>query len=151
MLFVGGLSYKIVGGVLAVVVPVIGIFFFLIPGGIRSLAAEDAKYRGRYTGDEDTSRKPAYHNGTVWGWTFPLQAEAMVKTAEADPNVTPAMLKRMKARALSLLASSVENFREGAVAHLSENADGDAPHHQKGSPAQAWSESELLRVWLICR
>ena len=30
MLFVGGLSYKIVGGVLAVVVPVISIFFFLV-------------------------------------------------------------------------------------------------------------------------
>lgn len=30
MLFVGGLSYKIVGGVLAVVIPVISIFFFLI-------------------------------------------------------------------------------------------------------------------------
>jgi len=30
MLFVGGLSYKIVGGVLAVVIPVIGIFFFLV-------------------------------------------------------------------------------------------------------------------------
>ena len=30
MLFVGGLSYKIVGGILAVVVPVISIFFFLV-------------------------------------------------------------------------------------------------------------------------
>ena len=30
MLFVGGLSYKIVGGVLAVVIPVISIFFFLV-------------------------------------------------------------------------------------------------------------------------
>ncbi len=142
----------------------------LVPGGNRSVADRDTKcdfavrgssgqplnsphhpYWGSYSGDEDTRRKPAYHNGTVWGWTFPLQAEAMVKTAEADPNTTPAMLKRMKARALSLLASSVENFREGAIAHLSENADGDAPHHQKGSPAQAWSESELLRVWMTCR
>ena len=110
-----------------------------------------APYWGRYEGDEDTRRKPAYHNGTVWGWTFPLHAEAMVKTAEADPAATPESVKLAKARALSLLASSVENFREGAVAHLSENADGDAPHHQKGSPAQAWSESELLRVWTACR
>ena len=30
MLFVGGLSYKIVGGVLAVIVPIISIFFFLV-------------------------------------------------------------------------------------------------------------------------
>ena len=31
---------------------------------------------------------------------------------------------------------------------MSENADGDAPHAQKGCTAQAWSVSELLRVWL---
>ena len=30
MLFVGGLSYKIVGGILAVIVPVVSIFFFLV-------------------------------------------------------------------------------------------------------------------------
>ena len=31
---------------------------------------------------------------------------------------------------------------------ISEIADGDAPHVQKGCRAQAWSVSELLRVWL---
>jgi len=142
----------------------------LVPGGNRSVADRDTKcdfavrgssgqplnsphhpYWGSYSGDEDTRRKPAYHNGTIWGWTFPMHAEAMVKTAEADPAATPDSVKRVKTRALSLLASSVENFREGAIAHLSENADGDAPHHQKGSPAQAWSESELLRVWMACK
>ena len=138
----------------------------LVPGGTRSVANRATKcdftirdgsgralndghrpYWGAYSGDEDTRRKPAYHNGTVWGWTFPLFAEAMVRAAELDPATSRPQLARTKARALSLLASSVENFREGAIAHLSENADGDAPHRQKGSPAQAWSESELLRVW----
>ena len=28
-------------------------------------------YWPRYEGDEDTRRKPAYHNGTAWTWTFP--------------------------------------------------------------------------------
>jgi predicted glycogen debranching enzyme len=37
----------------------------LVPGGLRSLNAEHPLYRGAYTGDEDTSRKQAYHNGTV--------------------------------------------------------------------------------------
>ena len=31
---------------------------------------------------------------------------------------------------------------------MSEIADGDSPHAQKGCAAQAWSVSELLRVWL---
>ena len=109
----------------------------LVPGGMRSLNAGNALYRGTYAGDEDTSRKPAYHNGTVWGWVFPLYAEALVKTGACP-----------RESALSLLASSVENLNAGCLCHVSENADGDAPHAQKGCTAQAWSDSELLRVWL---
>ena len=109
----------------------------LVPGGVRSLASEDSRYRGRYEGDEDTSRKPAYHNGTVWAWPFPLYAEALAMT-KSVPNAV----------ALSLLAGAVENLNHGCLCHLSENADGDAPHAQKGCAAQAWSDSELLRVWL---
>ena len=109
----------------------------LVPGGIRSLNAGHGLYRGRYEGDEDTSRKPAYHNGTVWAWPFPLYAEAM---AELDP--------RKKKTGLALLATAVENLNQGCLGHISENADGDAPHAQKGCTAQAWSDSELLRVWL---
>ncbi len=109
----------------------------LVPGGIRSLNAGHPLYRGVYAGDEDTARKPAYHNGTVWAWPFPLYAEALVATGACSRDV-----------ARALLASAVENLNAGCLGHLSENADGDAPHAQKGCTAQAWSDSELLRVWL---
>ena len=109
----------------------------LVPGGIRSLNALHPLYRGVYTGDEDTSRKQAYHNGTVWAWPFPLYAEALAMTGAATREAT-----------LSLLAGAVENLNAGCLGHLSEIADGDAPHAQKGCIAQAWSDSELLRVWL---
>ena len=109
----------------------------LTPCGIRSLNAGHPLYRGTYTGDEDTSRKPAYHNGTVWGWQFPLYAEAMQMTGLASREV-----------ALSLLAGAVESLNSGCIGHVSEIADGDSPHVQKGCLAQAWSDSEFLRVWL---
>ena len=109
----------------------------LVPGGVRSLASGHSLYRGVYTGDEDSSRKPAYHNGTVWAWPFPLFAEALVSARRCSRDV-----------ALSLLAGAVENINSGCMCHMSEIADGDAPHAQKGCCAQAWSESELLRVWL---
>jgi len=109
----------------------------LVPGGIRSLNAEHPLYRGTYAGDEDTCRKPAYHNGTVWAWPFPLYAEALAMTGVCTHE-----------KAQQLLASAVENLNTGCIGHLSENADGDAPHAQKGCTAQAWSDSELLRVWL---
>ena len=109
----------------------------LVPGGIRSLDAVHPLYKGVYAGDEDTSRKPAYHNGTVWAWPFAMFAEA----AAAYGVLT-------RQQALSLLASSVENINAGCVCHVSEIADGDAPHAQGGCRAQAWSASELLRAWL---
>ena len=112
----------------------------LVPGGIRSLNADNALYRGVYEGDEDTRRKPAYHNGTVWAWQFPLWAEALAKTGRAAKDV-----------ARELLAGAVDNLNSGCLGHLSEIADGDAPHAQKGCTAQAWSDSELLRVWLKLR
>ena len=109
----------------------------LTPCGIRSLNAGHPLYRGTYTGDEDTSRKPAYHNGTVWAWQFPLYAEALQMTGLAS-----------REAALSLLAGAVESLNSGCIGHVSEIADGDSPHVQKGCLAQAWSDSEFLRVWL---
>ena len=109
----------------------------LVPGGIRSLSADHYLYKGVYAGDEDRERKPAYHNGTVWAWPFPLYAEALAMTGAAKSET-----------ALQLLASAVENLNVGCIGHISEIADGDAPHAQKGCAAQAWSVSELLRVWL---
>ena len=109
----------------------------LVPGGMRSLNAGHPLYHGVYVGDEDTSRKPAYHNGTAWAWPFPLYAEALAATKACS-----------KETALALLAGAVENLNAGCVGHMSEIADGDSPHAQKGCAAQAWSVSELLRVWL---
>jgi glycogen debranching enzyme len=109
----------------------------LAPGGIRSLNSGHPLYKGVYEGDEDTQRKPAYHNGTIWAWPFPLYAEAMAMTKTCSREV-----------ARQLLASAVENLNTGCLCHMSEIADGDAPHEQKGCTAQAWSVSEMLRVWL---
>jgi len=127
----------------------------VIPGGLRSLADRPVQrplviekdgrrlgdprhpYRGHYSGDEDTSRKPAYHNGTAWGWQLPLFCEAL---ALAYPQTG-----REAARAY--LAHSLRMLQTGCVGHLPEIMDGDAPHTARGCDAQAWSVSELLRVW----
>ena len=128
----------------------------LVPGGIRSLADRPVRaelpisrdgrllndpkrpYRGQYTGDEDTRRKPAYHNGTAWTWQFPLYAEALVQVY--GDAARPA--------ALSLLGSAVLTT-SGCVGQMPEILDGDAPHTPRGCVAQAWGVSELLRVWKL--
>lgn len=129
----------------------------LIPGAIRSLADAAAEYplemlrdkevicrtfypyRGYYTGDEDTCRKPAYHNGTAWAWLFPAYCEAYVKVY--GTNGIPA--------ARALLLSSQEIIQKGCIGHCPEILDGDYPHAQRGCDAQAWGLSEWLRVWKL--
>jgi len=128
----------------------------LIPGAIRSLANRPVKneikivhhgniindprnpYQGRYEGDEDTRRKPAYHNGTAWTWIFPSFCEAWAMTYGKKSHQT----------ALAWLASSSRLLEHGCLGHIPEILDGDYPHTQRGCDAQAWGASELLRVWL---
>ena len=126
----------------------------LVPGAIRSLADRpvacpiaihrdgallndpNRPYQGRYEGDEDTSRKPAYHNGTAWTWPFPSYAEALLKVH--GPSVADT--------ARAILSSSVELIEGGCVGHTPEILDGNAPHRERGCCAQAWGATELYRV-----
>ena len=66
----------------------------------------------------------------------------------APTSATAAAKECPREVALALLAGAVENLNDGCVGQMSEIADGDSPHAQKGCTAQAWSVSELLRVWL---
>src|SRR5207249_7386093 len=78
--------------------------YLVVPGALRSLAplpvsvplsnrANDGRllnnpaepYWGRYEGDEDTRRKPAYHNGTAWTWTLPVFCEALARAWDFSP------------------------------------------------------------------
>jgi starch synthase (maltosyl-transferring) len=126
----------------------------IIPGGIRSLADRPVThplhverdgvllndpyypYWGHYEGDEDTRRKPAYHNGTGWSWVFPLYSEALATVYGAAG-----------ARSgLDLLGSSLLLLQSGCLGHITEVMDGNRPHWPRGCMAQAWGVTELYRV-----
>jgi starch synthase (maltosyl-transferring) len=129
----------------------------LVPGAVRSLADRPVSrpmpiyhngttinnphhpYQGKYTGEEDLKRKPAYHNGTAWTWLFPSYCEAWV-TAYGNKG---------KNTAFSWLASSARLVSQGCVNHLPEIMDGDFPHRHRGCDAQAWGASEFVRVWKL--
>ncbi|MGH7951064.1 MAG: amylo-alpha-1,6-glucosidase, partial [Limisphaerales bacterium] len=95
-------------------------------------------YFPRYEGDEDTRRKPAYHNGTAWTWTFPNFCEALVRAWDFLPEAVAA--------AKSYLSSAENLLNEGCLGQIPEILDGDAPHIQRGCDAQAWGVTEILRV-----
>jgi glycogen debranching enzyme len=133
--------------------------FLVVPGGLRSLAPlpvsvllpiyRDGQllnnpaepYYGRYEGDEDTHRKPAYHNGTAWTWTFPIFCEALARAWDFAPEAVAA--------AKAYLGSMERLLNKGCLGQLPEILDGDAPHGQRGCDAQAWSATETLRVWKL--
>ena len=98
-------------------------------------------YWGHYEGDEDTRRKPAYHNGTAWTWTFPVFCEALARAWNFEP--------RSVAAAKAYLGSMSRLLDEGCLGQLPEIIDGDAPHTQRGCDAQAWGATEALRVWKL--
>jgi glycogen debranching enzyme len=134
--------------------------YLLVPGAMRTLAplpvtmplpiARDDgtllniplyPYWGRYEGDEDTRRKPAYHNGTAWPWWLGTYCEALARAWAPDPAALSA--------ARAVLGSTARLLSEGSMGQLPEILDGDAPHTQRGCDAQAWSVTETLRVWLL--
>jgi glycogen debranching enzyme len=100
-----------------------------------------APYWPHYEGDEDTRRKPAYHNGTAWTWTFPSFCEALAQAWDFAPEAVAA--------AKSYLGSADHLLNEGCLGQLPEVLDGDAPHAQRGCDAQAWGATEALRVWKL--
>ncbi len=135
--------------------------WLVVPGALRSLAPLEVSvpleiranhgggllnhpthpYWSRYEGDEDTRRKPAYHNGTAWTWTFPSFCEALAMAHGFAPEAVTA--------ARAYLGSADRLLGEGCLGQLPEVLDGDAPHTQRGCDAQAWGVTEALRVWKL--
>jgi predicted glycogen debranching enzyme len=131
--------------------------YLVVPGALRSLAPLPASfprplhgadgrllnnpaepYWGAYEGDEDTRRKPAYHNGTAWTWTFPVFCEAFALAWNDRTSL---------ATAIALLGSMDQLLGAGCIGQLPEIVDGDVPHTQRGCDAQAWGATEALRIW----
>jgi predicted glycogen debranching enzyme len=102
--------------------------------GLRSLAPSDARYVGRYGGDQ-RARDGAYHQGTTWAWLLGPFALAHFN-AYGDAVAARALL--------APLADHLGDHGLGSIAEIFDGAPPFAPH---GCVAQAWSVAETLRAW----
>jgi predicted glycogen debranching enzyme len=135
---IGGLPFALLEGAAARAVVSEVETQLLTPLGLRSLAPSDPAYRGRY-GGSPVERDGAYHQGTVWLWLIGPFVEAWLRVN----GTSAASLVQVRARFLAPLYAHLDH---AGLDHLSEIADGDAPHAPAGTPFQAWSLGELLRL-----
>lgn len=103
--------------------------------GLRSLAADDAQYRGTYIGTP-LQRDGAYHQGTVWGWLLGPFVQAHLRVYS-----NPALAR-------TFLEPMLNHLSAHGLGSLSEIFDGDAPFTPRGCIAQAWTVAEVLRAWM---
>lgn len=110
------------------------------PYGLRTLDMEDSEFKGFY-GGKQFNRDMAYHQGTVW--VFPLGAyyAAYLRVYDYSEDA----VKNVELQLQVIEAS----LREGCVGQLPEIYDGKNPTISKGCFAQAWSVSEILKVYYL--
>lgn len=108
------------------------------PLGLRSLSPADPAYAPRYEGGPG-QRDAVYHQGTVWPWLAGPFVDGWVRVRGGGVEV------QREARA-RFVAPLLAHLDEAGLGHVSEIADGAAPHHPRGCPFQAWSLGELIRL-----
>jgi glycogen debranching enzyme len=135
---VGGLPLAILDGERARQVVASVEAHLLTPAGLRSLAPDEPGYVAHYEGGV-RQRDGSYHQGTVWPWLMGAFVEAWLRTHGNDATAR----KQARGRFLDPLLAGMYSAGQG---HISEIADGDAPHTPRGCPFQAWSVAEALRL-----
>ena len=108
------------------------------PRGLRTLSPSEEGYCGIYCGTQD-ERDSAYHQGTVWPWLVGPFCEGWLRVY-GEGGVS---------RVRKLIMGFEETLTEAGITTISEIYDGDPPHAPRGAISQAWSVSEVLRIYTL--
>ncbi len=109
----------------------------LTPFGLRTLPPGDWRYHPHYHGPA-FQRDEAYHQGTVWPWLIGPYAEAVLRCGDFSAEA------RREARAA--IQPLLDDLMGPGLGQLHEIHEADWPHRAVGTPAQAWSVAEVVRV-----
>ena len=113
----------------------------LTPYGLRTLNAQDSRYKSTYTGPQQ-QRDEAYHQGTVWPYLIRPFVEAYLKVNDFS--------RKSKKKSAEFIEPLMQHLTEdGCLGQICEIFDGDAPHKPRGCIAQAWSVAELIRAYQL--
>ena len=116
--------------------------------GLKSLAKGEPNYTEVYEGDS-FKRDMSYHQGITWTWLLGLYYDSLRNLIKAEKR------KTYKAKLEVKLNTFIEKTRKtfekelnerGCIGSIAEIYDSIKPYEPKGTIAQGWSISEVLRI-----
>ncbi len=109
--------------------------------GLKTLSKDSKEYIEKYEGGPE-QRDNSYHQGITWTWLLGIYYDSLKKIKD----------KEKRDRQLSKFIKDVEKtfkeelFANGCIGSIAEIYDSCEPQLPKGTIAQAWSVSEVLRI-----
>ena len=118
--------------------------------GLKSLAKGEEKYTEIYEGD-GFKRDMSYHQGITWVWLLGLYYNSLKNMIKYEKRIT--YKKKLEEKLNDLVETVLKTYEKeindrGCIQNISEIYDSKAPYLPKGTIAQAWSVSEILRIIL---
>jgi len=115
----------------------------LTPFGLRTLPPDDPAYHPHYHGAQ-FERDEAYHQGTVWPWLIGAYAEGVLRAGQFSAKSRAAAFAAVRPLIQQMLGDPATHCP--TIGQLYEIHEAAAPHRPVGTPAQAWSVAEVLRI-----
>ena len=118
--------------------------------GLKTLAKGEQNYVEVYEGD-GKQRDTSYHQGITWPWLLGLYYNALKNMLKATKNKDEKKVLEEKIEKFVEKTNKTfkkELYTNGCIGSISELYDSKKPNLPKGTIAQAWSVSEILRIIL---
>ncbi|MCI8640963.1 MAG: glycogen debranching protein [Clostridia bacterium] len=116
--------------------------------GLKSLAKGEKNYIEIYEGNS-FKRDMSYHQGITWTWLLGLYYDALRNMIKVERRKTYKIkleekLKKFQEKTRKTFEKEI--FERGCIGSIAEIYDSVRPYEPKGTIAQAWSVSEIIRI-----
>ncbi len=120
----------------------------LLKHGLRTLSKFDKDYIPEYSGDS-RKRDSSYHQGVPWPWLLGLYFDSLKNLISNEKDKIKKQVLQDKLN--DFIETTYNTFRkeidkEEGIGSISELYDSKPPYKPGGTPSQAWSISEVLRI-----
>lgn len=126
----------------------------LTPYGLRTLAPQDAAYRGSLSAERGQLAH-TLHQGSAWPWLLGAYTDALLNVYSSSQDAENVAGDRrlfqeyLWRKGLQILVPFQHALREGMLGMVAAAYDGDAPHSASHDLSSALNVGEILRIYSI--